>query len=170
MTQYALPHQRGSAFEELLDWQHGIYWADRRALVWKTGLRAEVKNSRLRGSSAETCLVKARPDYEGVLITRNGRHVCFDAKTCAHLLYRHDPRRLHQLQALWDVHEACGIAFLLVSLNLEREYLIWPQPGWATAQPFSIRLDQLDGRGVEIARAGGYQLPNWLSTIEEVFR
>ncbi|HEY5901533.1 MAG TPA: Holliday junction resolvase RecU, partial [Anaerolineales bacterium] len=147
----------------LLAWQHNIYLSNRRALIWFTGTQGKVRRGKV-------ILLKSRPDFEGVLCTLGGRHVALDAKVTASVLYRHDHKRLHQLRDLWEVHEAGGVAFLLISHQLERFYSVWPQPSWAYREPFSIRLDQLDGRGVEVVRAGSNRLPDWLSTIEEVYR
>ena len=159
----AAPHQRGAALEELLDWYHNICQAQGRGLFWHNGTQGKIVHG-------QAILIRSRPDYSGILSALGGRYCAFDAKMTAYLLYRHDRKRLRQLKDLWDVHEAKGIAFLFVSLNLERHFLVWPQPSWAYGDPFSIRLDQLDGRGVEVPRSGGYQLPDYVSILEEVHR
>lgn len=172
MTAYpstgSLPHQRGAALEEVLQWQHNVYAANRRAHVWHNGLKAEVRNGK-GGAQYLTHLVKSRPDYEGVLTDLGGRHVAFDAKHTQEITYHHDRRRLHQLRDLWDIHEAGGIAFLLVSWNLERYWLCWPEPGWSMTKPYTVKLPEMSpDRGIEVPTGGSYKLPDWLSTLEEV--
>lgn len=154
------PHQRGAALEDLLEWQHNLYQSQRRAFLYRNGTQGKI-----RGGKA--ILVRSRPDFSGMLTCMGGRYVSFDAKLTASAHYYHPTERLHQLKDLWEVHQAGGISFLLISLNLERTFLIWPDYSWENAQKFSIRLDQMTSwEGCEVRTSGFNQLPDWLTTVE----
>ena len=158
--------QRGQALEDLLIWQHSIYQGNRKATIWNNGLKAEVKSSRRRGDDItghnNIVLVKSRPDFEGVLTCMQGRHVAFDAKVVSTMRYRHENRRMHQLADLYDVHIAGGIAFLLVAVNLEDFFIVWPHSVWGRAK-FSVDL----GLCQRVPINGNYRLPDWLSIVQE---
>lgn len=154
------PHQRGMALEDLLQWQHNQYQASRRAFIYPNGTQGK-----MRGGHA--ILMRSRPDFEGVLTCLGGRHVAFDAKMSASLTYRHHKEQAHQLADLWQIQEAGGIAFLLISVNLDRFFIVYPRYEWAQAQIATIRLDQMTSwEGCEVQVSGNYRLPDWLSVIE----
>lgn len=164
--------QRGDALEEMLDWQHNIYAANNRALVYRNGLRAEMRSAhgkrRSDPSGPRAVLVKARPDYEGILTSLGGKHVAFDAKLTAKTTYYHPADRMHQLRDLWEVQSAGGCAFLLVSINLAAFYLLWPQQEWSFGKFVPVKLKELRGAGIglPVELNGSYSLPDWLSVVE----
>src|SRR5574342_464563 len=99
-------HLKPKRNEEALTRLHALYRGRGLALVWHAGVRAVYRRS---GVVAE----KSPPDYCGVLTCLGGRAVSFDAKrTRDAKTYRHPNERLHQLQTLWDVWEAGGVACL----------------------------------------------------------
>ena len=152
---------RGKVLEDFLQHQHNIYNANRLALVWHNGTSGMIR----RGKAI---LVRSQPDYSGILTCMGGRHISFDAKLTATPRYHHPTDRLHQLSALWEVQEAGGISFLLISIELERFFLIWPDLSWRDQRPFSLNLDTLEDRpdrGIEFYRDGGYGLANWLKVV-----
>lgn len=155
-------HQRGAALEDTLNWQHNLYASQGRALIYHNGTQGKVRGGK-------TILAKSRPDYAGILTSLGGRYCSFDAKMSATMTYHHDRRRAHQLVDLWDVHAAGGIAFLLVSLQMERFFLLWPQAFWQRGEFSSVKLNEIrvTGLGVEVPLAGGYSLPDWLQVIEQ---
>ncbi len=159
----ATPHQRGAALEELLNWQHNIYRNAARALVWHNGTRGEIHGGR-------AVLVKSRPDYDGILTSMAGRHVSFDAKVTASWTYHHDRKRLHQLVDLFDVGRAGGLAFLLVSLDLERFFLVWSDSSWVDPKNYHVDLRRIaigENRiGIEVPVGVEYKLPDWLTALE----
>lgn len=181
-------HLRGAALEDTLRWLHNILAANRLALVWKNELSAKIRRSG-KGADRSTRAVpiKSRPDFEGMIIqARDGRtgrdlhgvHVAMDAKTTADRTYRHPADRLHQLEDLWQVQEAGGIAFLLVcwdgpDTQDRRYFLIFPTPDWENATHSarhwrSIRLDTMTpDEGCEVACENFNQLPNWLLALEQ---
>lgn len=154
--------QRGESLEETLQWQHNQYAANHRALIYHNGTQGKVRGGK-------TILAKSRPDYSGILTSMGGRYCSFDAKMVATMTYRHDARRPHQLSDLYQVHAAGGIAFLLVSVNLERFYILWPQSEWQFGKRVAVKLGDVcgAGTGVEVPLAGGYSLPDWLQVIEQ---
>lgn len=155
------PRQQGAVLEDVLQWQHNTYRANNLAVVWHNGTKSEVRGGKV-------IMLQSRPDFEGCLTCQSGRHVAFDSKHVTVPEYRHDSRRRHQLRDLWEVHEAGGIAFLLVSVRLESYYLLWPTYEWRDEQPYHVKLDQLaawEGEAVPIA--GGYQLPDWLAVVTQ---
>jgi len=155
----ALPQQKGAALEELLEWKHNAYRANNQAVVWFNGTKASVRGGRV-------IMEQSRPDFEGVL--RGGRHVAFDAKHVMVPEYRHDRRRAHQLRDLWEVHEAGGVAFLLVSVRLDDFYLLWPAYEWRDDKPYHVHLDALASwEGARVPVAGGYGLPDWLEIVRK---
>lgn len=167
--------QRGKSLEDLLQWRHNIYRANNLATVWYNGTKAAIKSKRNRATGeVETRVVpqKSRPDFEGVLTCLQGRHVAFDSKLISGTTYRHSTSTRHQLVDLWDVHAAGGIAFLLVSIQMDRFFLLWPQAYWQRGEFHSVRLNdvRVSGLGVEVPLAGGYGLPSWLDVVEEVAR
>jgi penicillin-binding protein-related factor A (putative recombinase) len=163
-------HLRGAALEDLLKWTHNTYRANSLAWVWQNGTKGIVR----RG---QVILQQSLPDFGGVITSLNGRYVSFDAKLMSAgrsktgaLRYSHPSDRLHQLRDLWDVQKAGGIAFLLISVDLERFFMVWPQASWGDEHPFSVRLDALeDEQGIEFERNGFYKLPDWLSVIQHKY-
>lgn len=156
--------QRGASFEEQIEWGNNILQANGRAFIYRNGTQGKIAKGR-------AILVRSRPDFEGVLTTLGGRHVAFDAKLTASMRYAHPTDRLHQLEDLWRVQDAGGIGFLLVSFNMERYFIVWPADEWKDRKFASIRLDQMASwEGVEVPVAGGYSLPDWLSTLERLYQ
>lgn len=155
--------QRGAALEELLNWKHNQYAANNLAYVWHAGTQGKIVKGK-------PILIKSQPDYAAILSCLNGRFCAFDAKHCAKALYSHPTDRLHQLSSLWAVQEAGGIAFLFVSWNLERHFLLWPQVSWRDERPYSVRLDRLERHhGVEVWTGGSFDLPDWLGVIKALY-
>jgi len=153
------PRQQGEQFEGLLAVQHQQYYNQDRVLLWHSGLRCKVvgKGQMVREDS--------RPDFEGALYG-SGRHIAFDAKSTTKATYSHPKSRMHQCNALWDVHQAGGLAFLLVSVNLEMGYILWPDTRWQGEKGFTVHLDTLaswEGLSFVMDRDG---LCDWLRAIE----
>lgn len=149
----------GKTLESLLDDTiHQTYRIDGRIwAIWHEGTRCIPTRSGWKP-------VDSRPDYAGVL--PGGRFVCFDAKHCQEKRYRHSDKRLHQLRDLWAVHEAGGLAgILVVNLGTEMAWWLLPQPEWGDMQFTSVALEP-DGNivAVRVPRATGYWdfVPDWL--------
>lgn len=155
--------QRGQLLEDALNWQHNIDNANQRALIWHNGTQGIVRKGK-------AILVRSQPDYTGVLTCLGGRLVSFDAKLIKTPYYHHPLDRLHQLKALYEVQQAGGIAFLLVSVEMERFFLLWPTLAWRDEFPYSLRVDRMEsGQGIEIERGGSNRLPDWLSAIHQIY-
>lgn len=151
---------RGESLEELIKWQNNIYANNERALIWHNGTQGKVRGGR-------AILVKSRPDFEGVLTCGGGRHLAFDAKLISKPVYRHSADRRHQLINLYDVQQARGVAFLLISVNMDRFCVVWPMESWKDGICPSIHLDRLEAwEGIEAPRAGSYNLPDYLTELE----
>jgi penicillin-binding protein-related factor A (putative recombinase) len=150
----------------MVEWQHSIYRATNRALMYHNGTRAAIKKT--RGGEIRAVPQKSRPDYSGVLTALGGRYCSFDAKLTAKATYYHPTDRLHQLVDLWDVHAAGGVAFLLVSINLAEFFVLWPQSEWQWGKFVPVKLRELRGAGIglPVEIGGSNQLPDWLSVVE----
>ena len=149
----------GQSLESTLDLVHDLYRRERLALVWHEGTRAIPTQ---RGWKP----VDSRPDYAGLLFG-SGRALAFDAKHCAARRYHHPQKREHQLRKLWDVHEAGGLAGLLV-VNLADEMAWWlpPQPEWALGEFTSTVLGEYR-RTLPVGCHGRFHefVPNWLGAV-----
>jgi penicillin-binding protein-related factor A (putative recombinase) len=163
--------QRGAALEDAIQWTHNIYAANGRGFFWQHGVKSVIR----RGQVIQ---LRSMPDFGGVITSLGGKFVCFDAKMVSaskigktgSIRYQHPADRLHQLKTLWEVQEAGGIGFLLVSIELQRFFLLWPQISWRDERPYSIRLDGIQSRdGIEFDRSGGYGLPSWLDEVEKLY-
>lgn len=158
--------QNGQALEDTLDLQHAQYRRDRKALCWHNGVQSIHRR-------AEIIQVLSLPDYGFILTQHGGRGGMFDAKFTQdeRLRYRHPTDRKHQLIQLWDVHQAGGIAFLLVSYRLLKHWVVWPDASWEHGGPFAITLrdgEYARWEATEIPDSDGNGLPDWISVIERV--
>lgn len=96
--------------------------------------------------------INSLPDFGGV-IHGKGRAVAFDVKSTTKPTYRHSKTRAHQLEHLWKVHEAGGLAGLLIEYIGETGasmrhgyfdsvwYWLWPTKAWEYGDSMSIKLE-----------------------------
>lgn len=115
--------------------------------------------------------IDSRPDYAGLTMPNcplgRGLHIEIDAKHCLDSRYRHSKKRLHQLSILWDVHQAGGIAGILVAnLRIEAAWWLVPQVEWAREEFISTPLlAEGSPEAVVVPRADyGEFVPDWLTT------
>jgi len=159
------PQQAGQALEDALDLLHILYRRDKRATLWHNGVQS------IHGRGGAIIQVDSLPDYGGVLSSLGARAVMFDAKHTQDdtLRYRHPKDRLHQLAQLWDVHQAGGVAFVLVCYKLVRAWVVWPDEVWANHGPYSIILRDGEYATWEATEVTMDEngLPDWLSTVIE---
>ena len=156
-------HIVGKSLELTLDLVHDIYRRQQLALIYHQGTRAIPTAGGWKA-------IESRPDYAGLLYVTKFRpaiHVEFDAKHCASRRYIHPKKREHQLRKLWDVHEAGGIAGLLV-VNLAEEMAWWlpPQPEWAFGEFTSTVLGEQE-RTLPVGCHPQFSefVPDWLSVV-----
>lgn len=152
----------GQSVETALDQLvHPAYARDGLALVWHEGTRAIHTRQGWKP-------IDSRPDYAGVLID-SGRAICFDAKHCADRHYRHSADRLHQLRAIWQVHNAGGLAgILVVNWEAERAWWLRPEPEWEYEHGFKVALEP----GIAVVKVPAHPMfehefiPDWLAAVQ----
>ncbi len=149
---------------------HKVYNARDQAFVRHNGTMAE-----MRGGLWVP--LPSLPDYEGLIMVMNAKHVAFDAKLRSEMNYYHPKDKLHQTQYLYDVDRAGGIAFLLIVVIgvYDCGFMLWPQDYWQAHHDkgFSVRL----GMGIEESLGvpvpawdgvlGGY-IPDWLKVCQGI--
>lgn len=106
---------RGKAWEARLDYQHSIYRAERRAVVFKTHPPAAMRGGRL------VYTTKGPPDYVG---RAGARPVCFDAKEAAGDRWSFSKLARHQAVAL-EAFSLDPDALVGICLRLKGPGLTW---------------------------------------------
>jgi len=153
----------GQALETDLNQLHTWYAADGTAEMWQAGTRAEHRGGRWQA-------MQSLPDFAG-LLRGSGRAVAFDAKSkVAGGSYTHPKDRKHQLQHLWRVHQAGGVAFILLVVGNAAGWMILPRPEWEWGEGRSVKLapSPLVVSVPAYRRAAGAYFPDWVSVCQRV--
>ena len=111
--------------------------------------------------------INSLPDFGGVL-HGSGRYIAFDVKSTTQRHYHHPKERGHQLEQLWRVSRAGGIAGLLIqhlpSYHINKPkpydeawYWVKPFPEWENGTSSSITIDTWEYVT---------KLPNWQQVSE----
>lgn len=124
--------------------------------------------------------INSLPDFGGVL-HGSGRAIAFDVKSTTKPRYTHPKSRSHQLQHLWKVHAAGGVAGLLIQWldnhpdrQIESWYWAWPQPSWQDGQSLAVVMSLESSKRIGVWRISDWgevyeSMPDFLNLESTVF-